>query len=99
MRAYRLLVAGDHVGEPINVASGRIVSIRAILDQLIALSGLDVEIVVDPARQRAVDVPVVRGAPDRINALTGWVADRSLASTLADVWKDALARTASAPIR
>ena len=99
VRAYRLLVAGDHVGEPINVASGRIVSIRAILDQLIALSGLDVEIVVDPARQRAVDVPVVRGAPDRIHALTGWAAERSLASTLADVWEDSLARTRSAPIR
>ena len=55
--------------------------------------------VVDPARHRSIDVPVVRGAPDRIHALTGWVADRSLASTLADVWEDALARTASAPIR
>ena len=90
--AYRLLVDGGKVGQPFNVASGRSVAIRRILDSLIALSGIEVRVVVDPARLRAVDRPRVVGSSARLREATGWSPSIELGRTLADVWEDALAR-------
>lgn len=87
--AYRLLVAGRHVGEPINVASGRGISIGEVLDMLILASGLEVTIERDPAQARRLDAPRLIGDPTRIQALTGWTPRISLAETLADVWDEA----------
>lgn len=95
VRAYRLIVAGDHAGEPLNVASGSAVSMRAVLDELIAASGLEVEVVVAPERLRAVDVPVVIGSAERLRSLTGWRPERTIASTIRDVWLDATARASA----
>lgn len=92
VRAYRMLVAGSHAGAIVNVASGRAVSVRAILDQLVAMSGLTVEISVDPSRMRANDLPVVVGDSTRLRRTTGWEPVMPLERTLADVWADALAR-------
>ena len=96
VRAYRLIVAGGHVGEPINVASGRGVTIRALLDELIEISGLDVAVSVERERLRPVDVPVVIGSPERLRELTGWTPRYRLRETLSDVWHDARARSGSA---
>jgi GDP-4-dehydro-6-deoxy-D-mannose reductase len=90
--AYRLLVAGGHTGEPINVASGRGVAIGEVLETLIAVSGLAVSVERDPARARRHDPPRLVGDPSRLQALTGWAPRVSLAETLADVWEDAKAR-------
>jgi GDP-4-dehydro-6-deoxy-D-mannose reductase len=92
VRAYRLLVAGDHHGEPINVASGSPVSIREMLDRLIQLSGADVTVEVDPSRMRAVDPQTIVGDPGRLATLTGWQPAHLLDKTLADIWEDALER-------
>jgi GDP-4-dehydro-6-deoxy-D-mannose reductase len=92
VRAYRLLVVGGHTGQPVNVASGRAVSIRAVLDALIALSGLSVVVQVDPDRLRQSDLPVVCGSIDLVHRLTGWRPRISLGDTLRDVWEDALRR-------
>ena len=89
VRAYRLIVARGHVGEPTNVASGIATSVQSILDRLIEVSGLEADVVIDPARLRAGDVPVVRGSPDKLRSLTGWVPEYSLEATVADVWREA----------
>jgi GDP-4-dehydro-6-deoxy-D-mannose reductase len=86
VRAYRLLVAGGHAGEPINVASGRAVSMRSLVDQLIEISGLDVEVVVDPSRVRAGDPPRIVGDASRLQGLTGWEPTIPLPTTLRDIW-------------
>jgi GDP-4-dehydro-6-deoxy-D-mannose reductase len=96
VRAYRLIMAGGHFGEPLNVASGRAVSIRDVLDRLVDASGLDVEISEDPARMRPADVPIVRGSYARLRSLTGWEPEIPLDETLRDVWTDALERTSAA---
>lgn len=96
VRAYRLIIAGGHLGEPINVASGMAISIRSVLDQLIAASGLYVRVVVDPERLRTVDVPTVVGSADRLRSLTGWQPRHTLSSTIRDVWREARDRTGSA---
>jgi GDP-4-dehydro-6-deoxy-D-mannose reductase len=92
VRAYRLLVAGSHAGQPINVASGRTVAVREVLDALIALSGLSVEVTIDPARLRSSDLPVVCGSSALLRRLTGWRPQMPLRRTLSDVWEDARRR-------
>ena len=92
VRAYRLLVAGGHTGAPFNVASGRAVAVREILETLIELSGQQVEVVVDPARLRPIDVLAITGDSQRLRSLTGWQPERKLRDTLSDVWADAVAR-------
>jgi GDP-4-dehydro-6-deoxy-D-mannose reductase len=92
VRAYRLLVAGGHAGEPINVASGRAVAIRQVLDALVALSGLSVELAIDPARLRPSDLSLVWGSFALLRRLTGWRPRILLGHTLIDVWEDARRR-------
>ena len=92
VRAYRLLVSGKHVGQPYNVASGRTVVIRSLLDSLIELSGARVEVEVDPARLRGVDRLRVVGSSALLNEATGWTPEIGLDRTLKDVWEDYLGR-------
>jgi GDP-4-dehydro-6-deoxy-D-mannose reductase len=94
VRAYRLLVAGGHTGQPINVASGRAVAVREVLGALIALSGVSVAVTIDPARLRASDLPVVVGSNLLLRRLTGWRPQIPLEQTLQDVWQDAQRRVA-----
>jgi GDP-4-dehydro-6-deoxy-D-mannose reductase len=94
VRAYRLLVVGGHTGQPINVASGTAVAVRDVLDALIDVSGLAVEVMVDPARLRPSDLPVVCGSSALLRRLTGWRPRISLRQTLDDVWTDARRRVA-----
>lgn len=90
--AYRLLVAGDHHGEPINVASGIGISIDDLLRRLIRVSGVEVEVEVDPARVRANDPPRIVGDASRLRGLTGWAPRYELDETLRDIWADACER-------
>jgi len=94
VRAYRLLIEHGRPGEVYNVCSGEDVAVSDIAARLIALAAVDVELRVVDERVRDVDVPVLRGDPDRLVAATGWRRERSLDETLADVlseWNQALA--------
>jgi GDP-4-dehydro-6-deoxy-D-mannose reductase len=53
-----------------NVASGEGLSIRALLDALLALASARPEVVVDPARLRPADITV--GSAEKLRAATGW---------------------------
>ena len=91
VRAYRLLVEalveGRVRGGPrvYNVASGRTVTMRAVIDRLAALADWPVTIVRDPELVRADDPPVIRGDFSALHALTGWEPRIDLDRTLADV--------------
>lgn len=93
VRAYRLLVAGRHAGEAVNVASGEGISIGKLVTRLIAISGLDVRIEVDPQRVRAGDPLRIVGDFSRLRRLTGWTPTFALDETLRAVWADAQSRT------
>ena len=86
VRAYRLLVAGDHAGEPVNVASGHGRTLRSIVDSLIEISALDVSIDVDPDRLRASDPHRIVGDATRLRTLTGWAPVIPIERTLRDIW-------------
>ena len=85
VRAYRALATGGEPGEVYNVCSGQAVEVRAIADELIRLSGRDMEVVLDPERLRPVDVPVLLGSNDKLRAATGWEPEIPLSQTLSDI--------------
>ncbi|MBA2254725.1 MAG: GDP-mannose 4,6-dehydratase [Chloroflexi bacterium] len=95
VRAYRLLL--EHVGggsaapgaSVLNVARGRSVSIRSILEGFIRLSGVPIEFEVDPALVRPDDPPNIYGDASALTALTGWQPERDFSETLADIWATA----------
>ena len=59
-------------GETYNVGRGKAVSIREILDMVIALSGHDIKIEIDKNKLRPVDVPIIEADISKISSLTGW---------------------------
>jgi GDP-4-dehydro-6-deoxy-D-mannose reductase len=79
-----------------NVASGRAVSVRELIELIGAAARIPVRHEVDPARVRAHDVPEVRGSAERLRAATGWTPEIPLERTVADTleaWREALGAT------
>lgn len=83
--AYLALAELGVTGETYNVCSGRGVTMRALLEGLIAAYGADVEIVTDPDRVRAVDQPTVFGDVGKLQRDTGWKPEFTIEQTLADL--------------
>jgi len=83
-RAYRLLLDPEVPTGTYNVASGRAVAMREVLDLLIEAASVPVEVETDPARLRPSDLEIVCGDPSRIRAATGWEPRIPLEQTLAD---------------
>ncbi len=63
VRAYRLIVEHGTPGRAYNVCTGRAVSIRDLLDMLLARARVPIQVTVDPARYRPADLPLVVGDP------------------------------------
>ncbi len=85
VQAYALLLEHGAAGEVYNVCRGEGITIGAVLQRLIALSGCGVEVTVDPARLRPSDLPVLVGNPRRLVAATGWTPQHTLDQTLQDL--------------
>ena len=91
VRAYRGLLVGGEPGQVYNVCRGEAYSIQYIAERLMAAAGVELPIVVDPARVRPVEIPEVRGDRRRVGAAIGWHPQYELDQTLADVldhWKN-----------
>ncbi len=92
-RAYRQVATGGVAGEVYNICSGRELSIGELAERLVALSGADLELEVDPALQRAADTPALRGDPSKLERATGWRPEIDLDDTLLSViayWREQL---------
>jgi GDP-4-dehydro-6-deoxy-D-mannose reductase len=83
-RALRLAATRGAGGAVYNVCSGRATPIRTLVDELLALAGLDVPVESD-AGSAALNVRGYAGTAERLRAATGWEPERSLAGSLADV--------------
>ena len=93
VRAYWLAVTKAKHGEVYNLASGKAVTIRELLDQLLALSETKVEVQVDPDRLRPSDVEILLGDFSKFKADTGWEPSIPLEQTLRDTldfWRQKL---------
>ena len=94
VRAYRALLDPSVPAEAYNVASGSVVSMREIVEKLVAMAQVPIEIEVDPARSRPTDLPVVCGDASKLTAATGWAPRIPLDQTLADALEHARAAVA-----
>ncbi|MBW9114860.1 GDP-mannose 4,6-dehydratase [Rhizobium cauense] len=96
VRAYAdsalMEVLPEAFGKSYNLSSGRPTQIRSILDTLIDLSGLSVDVEIDPQRLRGPEVKVASGDSAAAFKTFGWRPAIDLPQTLEDVLKDWKAR-------
>jgi GDP-4-dehydro-6-deoxy-D-mannose reductase len=89
--AYRLLLesaAAGALAEPctiVNVASGRVVSVREIVERLCTMAGVSPAIQIDQSLVRANDPAEIRGDATLIHQLVGWQPTIALDQTLRDL--------------
>ena len=88
VRAYALLAVHGRPGQVYNVCAGQAVSIRSVLDRLLARAAVPIAIRTDPARYRPNDQPVVLGDSQRIREETGWHPRIGLEQSLDDLLAD-----------
>lgn len=88
-RAYRLLLDPSIPAGTYNVASGRAVALRQVVELLVGLAGIEVQVERDETRLRPAEVRVLCGDPSKLRAATGWAAEIPLEQTLADAFEAA----------
>ena len=94
VRAYWLALEKGELGEVYNICSGRAISVREPLDQLLGLStagkqGIKIEL--DPKRMRPSDVPLLLGDCSKFKKRTGWERTIPFEQTLEDLlnyWRE-----------
>ena len=85
VEAYALLLERAESGATFNVCSGVGRSVRSLLDSLIEISGLKVDVEIDPQRFRPLDAPSLIGDPSRLLEL-GWKPSRTVETALREVY-------------
>jgi GDP-4-dehydro-6-deoxy-D-mannose reductase len=83
VEAYGLLLREGEPGQAYNVCNGEGRSIRGILERMIELSGVEVQVEVDPRRLRPSELPRLVGDPAKLQRL-GWRPWRSVDDALRD---------------
>jgi GDP-4-dehydro-6-deoxy-D-mannose reductase len=86
VRAY--VAAASQGSGVFNVASGRAVTVRHLIELVRAAARLPVRHELDQTRVRAHDVPEVRGSAERLREATGWAPEIPLERTVADALED-----------
>ena len=81
VRAYGLLIEKGEKGETYNVGSGKAVAIQDILDLILSKSTAKINVEVDPAKIRPVDVPIIEADTTKIYKTTGWKTEIPLDQT------------------
>jgi GDP-4-dehydro-6-deoxy-D-mannose reductase len=72
IEAYLALLERGEAGETYNICSGAEYSLRALLEQLMALGGVDAQIESEGARLRRTEQRRMRGDASKIYNATGW---------------------------
>lgn len=93
VRAYRLLLEKGRNGETYNICSGREIGIKALLNELIELAGIEISVEPDESLMRNAEQKRVYGSYEKIHNETGWDPLVSINQTLADTlsyWVDML---------
>jgi GDP-4-dehydro-6-deoxy-D-mannose reductase len=93
IRAYLLLLRYGANGEIYNVCSGSEVSIRRLLEIMLATSNVRAEIEPQTSRMRPSEQRRMRGCADKLRAVTGWAPKIPLEQTVDDTlayWKERL---------
>lgn len=85
VRAYRMLAVAGEPGEVYNICNGKSHTIQELAELLLKKASHDMHIEVDPTLMRPIDVPEVRGNPEKLQKTTGWEPEISLDTTLRDL--------------
>jgi len=88
---YLAVARGGVDGEVYNLGSGRTHTIEAMLERLVALSGVEARVEIDPQRFRPVDLPRLEADAGRLREL-GWAPQRRLEDALRELWDRTLER-------
>ncbi|WKW12544.1 GDP-mannose 4,6-dehydratase [Pseudogemmatithrix spongiicola] len=83
--AYISLVSRGQPGEVYNVCSAVGVRVGDLAAEVLAAAGVRSPLEVDPALQRAVDVPVLVGDNAKLRAATGWTPVKSRSDIIQDL--------------
>ena len=93
VRGYWLALEKGASGEVYNIGTGNAVSMKDLLDRLLALSPAKVEVRIDPDRLRPSDVQILCADVSKFKAATGWSPKITFETTLRDLleyWRSAL---------
>jgi GDP-4-dehydro-6-deoxy-D-mannose reductase len=91
VRAYAFALEKGIHGEVYNIASGKGMKIKELLDKLVALSNVEVKIEQDKVRIRPSDVELLIGSPEKFQKVTGWKPEIPFEQTLKDLldyWRE-----------
>jgi GDP-4-dehydro-6-deoxy-D-mannose reductase len=91
VQAYIALLAKGRMGEVYNVCSGSAVLLADVIEKFRAVSGMAVEVEVEPTPVRANDVSIIRGDSSKMRKETGWSPQIALEKTvrdLLDYWRE-----------
>ena len=91
VRGYLAIMERGENGEAYNVCSGESRLLEEVVTKLVELSNTGAQLVVDPDRVRAVDIPTLSGDSSRLRSL-GWSPRFALNQTLDDLLRDAETR-------
>lgn len=87
VRAFRMVMELEEPAAAYNVASGRAVPIRRILEWILDEAGLEPEIVSDAERRRSGEVRRIRGDATHLQTDTGWRSERDIESSVREVYR------------
>lgn len=98
VRAYWMATDMCESGEVYNICSGNRISIRNMLDTLLAFSPKrsNIRIETDEARMRPSDVPLLYGDASKFRAQTGWNPEYTFERTMEDLlnyWREIIRRS------
>lgn len=99
VRAYWLAVTKGKPGEVYNIATGKGIVIRELLEMIIGMARVEVRIETDPARLRPSDVEILIGDSSKFRADTGWEPQVPFEQTVRDLldhWRRTLKARQSA---
>jgi len=85
VRAYWQILDKGKFGDVYNIGSGKMRTMREVLDMLLALSPVKIEKVIDVNRLRPSDVEILVCDYTKLNKLTGWNPEIEFKQTLQDL--------------
>jgi len=83
--AYPALLQSGEIGAAYNLSRGSGISIRQLVEKVIAIADLDCDITIDENRRRRSDIPFLVGDSTRAAETVGWHPSHSLDQTIADL--------------
>jgi GDP-4-dehydro-6-deoxy-D-mannose reductase len=85
VKGYLLLMKKGKKGEVYNVCSGKLISLKEILDILLSFSSEKIKVKVEPQKKRKIDIPCLLGDSRKIEKETSWKPEIPIEKTLLDL--------------